>query len=129
MRITASQDDEPGVTNTLAPAFACSRAGCVLPTLPCLKAVTRLRSDELSAVLLMKRRNRKRALNVRGSLGRKAEAADACAHFLFERSRHGDAVVPLELVASADERVDRRPDVGGRLGHADRAQQAVEELR
>jgi hypothetical protein len=35
-----------------------------------------------------------------GSLRPKAEAADARAHFLLWRSRHGRAVLPLELVTS-----------------------------
>jgi len=66
---------------------------------------------------------------VQETLRRKAEAADACAHFLLERCWHRRAVEPLELVTSADERIDRRLDVGGSVGHAERAQQAVEELR
>ena len=33
-----------------------------------------------------------------------AEATDAGAHLLLVRSRHGRAVVPLELVAAADDR-------------------------
>jgi hypothetical protein len=37
-------------------------------------------------------------------LGRTADATDAGAHLLLVRSGHGRAVVPLELVAAADDR-------------------------
>src|SRR5690242_11170766 len=79
--------------------------------------------------MLRRERSSARVRRVGRSLCRQTEAADACSYLLLERSRDGHAVVALELAASADERVDRRRDVGRTLGHADRVQQAVEELR